>query len=116
MVDLSLVSLALIVEDSLESILQGHHCGILAVVEPESVRDHLHRPSLMLCTVLEAEIKVSGTFAIDAESVHRSLGIGFHVGIKPFLCANVSRTLPERFNGISYRCPLYCRLDIVRPP
>lgn len=69
-------------EEQLETILERSHVGVLVPSELEGVRYNFYRPAGQLGALagLEAKEEVSGVLRIDAEGVHRALGICLSVG------------------------------------
>lgn len=70
---------------SLEAVLEGLHVGVLVALKFEGIWYDLHRPVAQgrQLAVLEAQVEVPSILRIEAESVHRSLGIGFGVCGEP---------------------------------
>lgn len=72
----------------LETVTQRLHIRIGALHQLEGVGHNSNGPRVdaRSRSSLEAEIEVPRVLGVEAESVHRSLGVGFDIRRQPFLC------------------------------
>ena len=80
-------ALAHVAEHQLKAVAQSVHVRVGVLLQLVALWNHLDRPVLKSCmfACLEAKVKVTGVFGVDAECICRAAGVGLGIGLEPLI-------------------------------